>query len=201
MTPVDEVTAFESLLRWLHPDREQAGVKYEELRVKLTRFFERFGSRFAEEGADETLQRAACKLAEGVKVFSDNPYSYCRGIARNLMLEQWRDHEKSATSLDDLPPRNIPTIQPGEDASRQRERLERERLLECLEGCLQSLPDESRLLFLEYQHDAGRAKIDRRSSLAERLGIDITALRNRLTRLRKKIEACTLQCAAPIQRN
>jgi len=191
----EQAGAFDKLLGWLHPDREEAGVVYEQLRVKLLRLFEHHGCWSAEDCADETLRRVAQKLAEGVEILAGEPYVYCRGVARNVMLEEWRQQERVADALDELPPQRHPAFHPDEAERQEQERWRREHLLECLDRCLEALPPDHRQLFLEYHQDERRAKIDHRTALAEQLGIEITALRNRLTRLRKKVEACASECA------
>ena len=195
MIQEEPASAFDRLLRWLDPDRDQAGATYEQLRIKLVRFFEHYGCWYAEDCTDETLQRVAQKIAAGVEVSASDPYVYCRGVARNVMLERWRQQEKAPAAIDELPPQHHPAVHPDEVELRRQERLRRERLLECLDRCLRALPPDHRQLFLDYHQDEQRAKIDHRALLAEQLGIDITALRNRLARLRKKIEACAAECA------
>src|SRR5438034_11799003 len=77
---------FESLLRWLNSDREQAGLIYEQVRIKLFRFFEFQGCPFPEELADDTFQRAARKISQNGVIRPTDPYIYFRGIARNVLL-------------------------------------------------------------------------------------------------------------------
>lgn len=187
--------SFENLLRWMHADREKAAMVYEGLRVKLERFFESYGCPFAEECTDETLERVAQKISAGVEVFADDPYIYARGVARNVLLEQWRKQEKVVVGVEELSSKNHPAVFPLAVQLREQERSTKEKMLDCLERCLQELSPESRQLFLDYHQDKRRTKTDHRASLAKELGIDITALRNRLTRLRKKMEDCVRRCA------
>ena len=72
--------AFAKLLDCLDADREQAGEKYEDLRRTLLRFFEWRGAPFPEEHADETFNRVACRLDEGVEI--KNLGGYCYQVAR-----------------------------------------------------------------------------------------------------------------------
>ena len=72
--------------------------------------------------------------------------------------------------------------------------LERERLLDCLEQCLNRLPTESRALIVEYYQDEKRDRIERRKALAEALGLRREALANRAQRLRDKLEQCVARC-------
>ena len=186
---------FGGMLQWLHPEPEEAGVVYGRLRARLIRFFEANGSRFPEDCVDETFDRIAAKIAEGTEVAAADPYVYARGVARNVMLEKWRQESRFSSTVDNLSPHNQPSFDPDKNESEMQARSMRERLLDCLDGCIKNLPDDSRQIFLDYHQHEQRTKIDNRSVIAERLGIDVTALRNRITRLRKKIEACATDCA------
>ncbi|HJQ27496.1 MAG TPA: sigma-70 family RNA polymerase sigma factor [Blastocatellia bacterium] len=186
------VNAFDGLLAWLAPEREQAGVIYEQVRARLIRFFESYGCPFADDCADDTIQRVTRKLGEGEVIRAADPYTYFRGVARNVLSEQWRSQEKIAGTIDDLPPAYEPAVRPLElEASAERHR-EREQRLACVEACLDRLPPESRRLFIDYHNDEPHGA--HRARLANALGLDITALRNRITRLRKKIESCATAC-------
>jgi DNA-directed RNA polymerase specialized sigma24 family protein len=186
---------FESLLRWLDPNREQAGEVYEQVRVKIMRFFEFQGCPFPEELADDTIQRAARKVSEGNVIRPTDPYIYFRGIARNVLLEYWKGRKKESTMLDDLPPSNHPVINPAEVDNQRMARTDKERMLDCLDSCLGNLPDRSRNLFVEYNKDEKRGRIDNRMTLAKSIGIDITTLRNRIMRIREKLQKCVTTCA------
>src|SRR4026209_1657872 len=76
--------AFASLLNLLGTDRERAGARYEDLRRTLIRFFEWRGAPFPEEHADETFDRVARRLDEGVDV--KNVGAYCYTVAKLGLL-------------------------------------------------------------------------------------------------------------------
>jgi RNA polymerase sigma factor (sigma-70 family) len=185
--------AFDALLVWLHSDREQAGEIYEKIRIKLIRLFELKGCLYPEEYADETIQRVARKVSEGIKFNPNDPFSYFRGVARNALSEYWRS--KNIESVDELLPNAHPKVDPIDKERQKQIQTEKERALECLEHCIQSLPPETRNLFIEYHRDERRDRIDGRVSLAKQIGIDISALRNRITRIREKLEGCIGDCA------
>lgn len=194
VTPPTSVgAAFDHLLRWLAPAPVEAEAAFISLRLRLIRFFESQACPLAEDCADDTLQRVAHKIAAGVEVQVSDPYLYARGFARLILQEQWRKHARHAP-LEELPLTSAPTIHPDETAQREAERQTRERRLHCLERCLAAQPDESRQLFLAYHREQPGTKIDGRAELAARLGIDVTALRNRITRLRRKLEECVREC-------
>src|SRR5262245_52537956 len=94
--------AFAKLMDRLDADRERAGERYEELRRTLLRFFEWRGASFPEERADETLNRVARKLDEGMAIAEIGQYSM--GIARLVLLEAFKSHDRLRTPIEDLPP-------------------------------------------------------------------------------------------------
>ena len=53
---------FAGFLAWLAPDAETAGVEYERLRFRLINFFANRNCRFAEDLADETINRVLLKI-------------------------------------------------------------------------------------------------------------------------------------------
>ena len=177
--------AFTKLLARLDPDRERAGEKYEDLRRTLIKFFEWRGAPFPEDHADETLNRVARKLDEGVEV--KNVGGYCYEVARRVCLEVRRGNDSRRDPLE-TDPHNTASADAADSA------LERELLLGCLEECLSRLPDESRALIVEYYQNEKRNRIGRRKALAEALGLRREALANRAQRLRDKLEQCVTRC-------
>ena len=178
--------AFTKLLDRLGEDREQAGEKYEDLRRTLTRFFEWRGAPFPEEHTDESFNRVARKLDEGIEI--KNIGGYCYEVARLVCLEALKGHE----SLRRAP---LEEIKLGATVSHiTDEAAEKEQRLTCLDACLHSLPSESRELIAEYYRDEKRERIDHRKALAERLGLRRDALANRAQRLRDKLEQCVTRC-------
>jgi RNA polymerase sigma factor (sigma-70 family) len=177
--------AFIRLLERLGGDEDQAAQKYEDLRHTLIRSFEWRGAPFPEEHADETLNRLARKLDEGVEIRNLSDYTYT--VARLVWLETLKDGHQRRAPLDEL--EHEPAA-PDPSA----EIAEKEARLNCLDDCLDSLPRESRDLIMEYYADEERGRIDRRRDLAERLGLRRDALANRAQRLRDKLEQCVTRC-------
>src|SRR5215813_14279721 len=122
--------AFAKLMNRLHSDRERAGERYEELRRTLLRFFEWRGASFPEERTDETLNRVARKLDEGMGIAEIGQYSM--GIARLVLLETFKSRDRLRAPMEDLPPETA-APDPVTEAS------ERECYLTCLENCLGKL--------------------------------------------------------------
>lgn len=182
-------TAFERLLAWLDPDREQAGRKYEEIRRKLLKFFEWQGCAYPEEQTDQTINRVARRLDEGVKILASNPFIYFSGVARNVLKEYQRH-----------PERGVLDLAVGQYASKAPERgseareMDLECKLECLECCLQRLSSSQRELITEYYCEEKQAKIKTRKRLATRLEISLNTLRIRSYRIKESLEKCITDC-------
>jgi len=174
--------AFEKLLACLDSNRERAGEKYEQLRLKLVRFFEWRGALFPEDQADEALNRIIRRIDEGEEI--RNLSNYCYGIARLLLLESLKELEHKRAALDELPTRQSAPEDPGEGELR----------LRCFEDCMSSLPLQTCELITQYYQKEKRAKIEHRKELAAQLGIPLNALRIRAYRIREQLETCVDDC-------
>lgn len=175
------------LLKRLDDDRERAGEKYEDLRRMLLRFFEWRGASFCEERADETLNRLARKLTEGLNL--QDPRAYAMQVARLVLLESYKSRDARRAEWDELP--QEPSVDPLREMS---DRDLTERNQRCLIRCLQLLPDDARQLILAYYQHTGRAQIEYRAALALQLGLRREALANRVQRLRDRLTECVLRC-------
>lgn len=177
--------AFAKLLDRLGDDREQAGEEYESLRQTLTRFFEWRGAPFPEEQTDETLNRVARKLDQGIEIHNIRGYFY--EVARLVCLEALKGPHAKRSQLE---PEWLEAKTAADEAT------ERELYLACLDDCLGMLSFESRELITTYYRDEKRSRIDHRKALAERLGLRRDALANRAQRLRDKLESCVRSCVS-----
>ena len=167
---------FEALLDWLASDREEAGMKYEEIRTGLIKFFSQRGFSDAEDLADETINRVASRLSEIRKHVQGDPARYFYGVARFVIMEHLRKKQPQA------PPESI-----GDS-----DRVEVEH--RCLEECIAKLSDDNRELVLGYYQADGREKIEQRRILADKLGIAPNALRIRAYRIRAALQKCVEHC-------
>jgi DNA-directed RNA polymerase specialized sigma24 family protein len=181
--------AFDRLLAALDADRERAAERYEDLRRTLVRFFEWRGAPFPEEHADETFDRVARRLAEGVDVANIGGYAYT--VAKLVLLES-RKGPDSRRSRVDLATRAAP---PADDREAAEIRLA------CLDHCLRALPRDGHTLIVEYYRDDRRARIETRRAMSARLGINAEALANRAQRLRDKLQGCVSGCLAAGERH
>jgi DNA-directed RNA polymerase specialized sigma24 family protein len=172
---------FTRLLERLDPDPDRAATAYERLRAALEKFFDWHGAWPPEECADETLDRLALKLGSGLQI--DDLRGYARGIARLVLLE-WR-RRPVPVSMDQ---HTEPVLAlPAEETDHQG-------LMACFDRCLAALPTDSRTLVLEYYVAERREKIDNRRRLAQRIGLSESALRNRVQRVRDRLERCVETC-------
>jgi DNA-directed RNA polymerase specialized sigma24 family protein len=168
--------AFSKFLNWLDSDKEKAGEKYEEIRHKLIKLFTCRGCACPEDLSDETINRVIRRVQEIGESYEGDPSLYFYGVARNVHLEYLRKRP------------GVHPIPSPEDP------LRTEAEYVCLEKCLESLPERSRNLVLQYYREEKRAKIDLRKQLAIQLGIPFNALVIRAFRIRKNLERCVFQC-------
>lgn len=176
--------AFAKLMARLADDPEQAGEAYEDLRRVMLRFFEWRGAPHPDEHADETLNRVARKLEDGVEVRSIG--AYCHEVARYVLLEALRSRDLKNVPLD--------AVEFSLHADSQSDgKLETESRLACLDQCLSTLAPENRDLIIEYYRAEG-SHIEHRQKMAQRFGLRRDALRNRAQRLRDKLETCVKRC-------
>lgn len=174
--------AFSRLLEGLHHDPDHAALEYERLRRALVKFFDWRGAWPPDECADETLDRLAQKLGE-TDVQDVRKYAY--GIARLVALERRRGPVFSG--VDEVPARALAAPPANDDMSE---------VHDCFERCLSELPEEGRRLILGYYEGERSAKISNRRRLAAMLGVSDTALRNRVQRLRDRVEQCVQACTS-----
>lgn len=175
--------SFAKLLECMDSDVERAGEKYEQLRRKLTRFFEWRGASYPDERVDETFNRVARKLAEGVEIKDIN--AYCSQVARFILRESWSTPENNVDQWDETLPEPAVTNDP---LATDEERLR------CLETCLSKQSADNQTLILEFYKEERGAKIDQRKTLAERIGIQRNTLWKRVQRIRDDLEKCVKSC-------
>src|SRR5689334_18303278 len=91
--------AFDTLLGWLHNDRDEAGKKYEVIRVRLIRIFTCRGCSEPEDLADETINRVTAKISEVAQNYHGDPALYFYGVAKKVHLEYSRRHPPLTPSV------------------------------------------------------------------------------------------------------
>ena len=176
-------TGFNRLLQRLGPDADEAATQYERLRATLEKFFDWHGAWPPEECADETLDRLTRKLESEIEIVDVR--SYALGVARLVLLE-WQRRPATLSSADRPEIADLSAQVALED--------EDEPLRTCFDRCLAALPADSRTMVLEYDVAERRAKIDNRRRLAQMFGVSESALRNRVQRVRDRLERCVHSC-------
>lgn len=168
---------FANFLAWLSPHGDSAGEEYERLRFRLCTFFSQRRCSFADELADETINRVILKSsAENI----ENKLAYCYGVARNVYRESLRK-ERCHLNVDEV---TIAAKVPTEQSFSK----------ECLDKCLAELSPESRNLILDYFSEVKLAKIELHRRISEKLEMTQTALRMRVMRIKQKLKICVQEC-------
>jgi DNA-directed RNA polymerase specialized sigma24 family protein len=168
---------FASFLDWLSPDRDRAGEEYERLRFRLCTFFSQRQCSFADELADETLNRVILK-SSAEKI--ENKIAYCYGVARNVYRESLRK-ERPHLDIDEV---TVAAKAPEEPSFSR----------ECLDKCLEKLSPDSQNLLLDYFSEAKLRKIELHRRISESMKMTQTALRMRVMRSKQKLKICVQEC-------
>lgn len=171
--------AFEKMLAWLDTDRDNAGCKYEAIRLRLIKVFNYRGCFESEELADKTIDRVVKKIDAIAETYQGNPAFYFLNVANKIYLEESR--KPVSVEL----PENLASTENEDDFRPE---------YECLKKCLTTLSAEQREFILEYYEKSKKAKIDSHKLLAQNIGIELGNLHTRAFRLRGKLQKCVLQC-------
>lgn len=165
-----------SLLDWLNADREAAAQKYALIQLRLVRFFAARGCVDAEDLADKCINIVTAKL-EDLKAYVGDRSLYFLAVAKYVYIEHQRKARRPAP-----PPPPPPDPEPDPN------------LEICLRRCLVELPEDDRLLVVNYEEGEKQARIEKRRQLAGELGITMNALRIKIYRLHQQLQRCMKQC-------
>jgi len=180
---------FDTLLALFDADREQAGLKYENLRLRLIKYFDWRDCVSSEELADEVFDRVIKKLNEGEIVQNIN--AYAATVAQFVFKEYCRRKERKHQSIEDNP--NIEQLESNGNFAEKLEEIEDIRQT-CFVNCLQKMDSETRKLLVAY-HDTDEATmISARKKLAESMNLNLNTLRIKICRYKSKLEDCTRKC-------
>jgi RNA polymerase sigma factor (sigma-70 family) len=186
--------AFDKLLAHLDADVERAAHQYEVMRNGIMRFFECRGVHTPADLTDETINRVARKILEGTTIQADSVAAYFYGVARNVLREHQRSPEAAVFSVgEEILPHHL-VHDPDEIARRQASQSAQERQFDCLQKCVEQLPPETRRLIFAYYEGEEAVKIANRKQLSELFAISVSGLRLRAHRIRRRLEACVLNC-------
>ena len=163
---------FDRLLRWLDPDRDKAGEKYEKIRRRLIGIFSSRGCSDTDDLTDRTINVVISKIDWLLENYVGDPAIYFYAVAKKIYLE---DRKKKPPPV--VPP---PDPQPPEV----------ERLSDCLDACLDELLPAERDLILRYHQFERQEKIQHRKRLAEELKLSRNALRIKVCKIHSRLKTC-----------
>lgn len=157
---------------------EDGGSCYIRLYRKLVGLSAMKGIRDPANAADETINRAAMKIAEGVPV--PDVGNYCMGIARNVIKEILRSQQRESQAF----LRFLACL--DDDAGEEVARID-----QTLRPCFELLADDEKKLLVAYcEVMRGRIRAEHRRELAVSMNTTVQALRMRVNRLREVLTEC-----------
>ena len=166
------------LLSAFSNDEAGAALAYTKLRDSLVRYFNLKGISEADEAADSTIDRVADKIAQNTKIEDITKFAF--GVARNVYLERLRAVQVHSRAAEKIYSETKLFENPDDNDH-----------FESLRECFKSLYRDEQKLLLEYFADLPANELfENRQKLAEREGVSLNALRIRVNRLRKLLEAC-----------
>lgn len=163
---------FEKLLRWLDPDRDKAGEKYQKIRNRLIGVFSGRGCCDPDDLADKSINVVTTKIDWLLGNYVGEPALYFYGVAKKIYLESIKPKPPPKVDPPDPPPQEV------------------EELATHLDECLEALPQPDRDLVLRYHQFEKQEKIQNRKSLAEKLRLSRNALRIKVCHLHSKLKKC-----------
>lgn len=169
--------SLKKLLEAFSADETEASRLYTNLRGSLVRFFGLKGISDPDKAADETIDRVADKLNQEAKIEDLRKFAF--GVARFVYLENLRREQTAKRAVDEFYLKDSST------------KFEEPDQIETYRECFQNLYDDERRLLSSYFEDLPPAALfESRQNLARREKIEVNALRNRISRLRKRLEDC-----------
>jgi DNA-directed RNA polymerase specialized sigma24 family protein len=184
-----EPTSFTNLLTFFDSDLDEAANKYIRIQECLIKKFEQRGCRDPYELAVETLSRVEAKLGAGVKI-EKNITAMIHAFAKNVLREYWDDPSLKEDQIEE----GYEFHHEDHSQAATEEKLDLEARIQCMAGCLSEQPPETRSLFLDYNDDSRGKLKEVRKALADRLGIPLNTLRQRILRLNRDLGECIEKC-------
>src|SRR5262249_36931853 len=181
------------LLGLLDADPVRANRRYRHLFQQLVTLFTVRCCTDPENLASETITRVYYALSTGLEI-NAKVETFLFGVAKKILLEDYRRRRKATVPLDELPAARQPQVKPLEN-SPDVPKWEQDLSLQCCRHCLQAFSQEQRTqLILYYQGDQEGEMKRQRKQLAGQLGITTKALSSRMLRLREKLDLCINDC-------
>lgn len=173
---------FDRLLKWLDAPADLPGARYQQVHRRLVKYFAFKGCDTPEDLADEVMDRVARFLRKEISVeHPEDQFRVFFGFAKNIYSEYLRARQQMSAL-----PANL--NQNVSDTGY----IEKEH--ECLDSCMQRLPEPERNLLVHYYAYPPKAKIEHRKEIAAHMGLAQNALRIRMCRLRSRVTDCVMRC-------
>ena len=179
--PTEE--AFNKLLAWLNPNREEAAEIYNRIQTRLIKIFSAHGCADPEDLTNQTFDIVLLKIDWLKENYVGEPILYFCAVARNLVKEDYRNRTTA---------RVVPTANPS--VGPVDEDTESDLLYQCLDQCMEKFSKQGQRLLVSYYEEKGNEKIINRRKLAAELGITLTALRLRVFHMRGQLKLCIEIC-------
>jgi len=183
LNDVSDQNSFDKLLASLDADRSSAGAKYEELRLRLIRFFEWRGAANCEDLADVCFDRVLKKISQGEEI--ENVAAYAATVAQFVYKESFRGKDRLTDSLN---------VEGAPDIATENADPSDDERMKCLERCLGDFPAADRNLVVAYYDTDEKTMIASRKRLADSLVMSMNTLRIKVCRLKARLEKCTRDC-------
>jgi DNA-directed RNA polymerase specialized sigma24 family protein len=182
-----EITSkdFNGLLEFLSSDAEEAGIKYENIRQGLIKYFYFRGCLDPEALTDETINRVAMKLPEANFDEKFVLANYFYSFAANIYLEELRRRKRLVSIEEDIKPlatENGKSIKEDNPVSL------------CMEICILKHSPDERALLLKYYGFEKNERAEQRKILAAEQNISDGKLYVKISRLRKTLRECLKKC-------
>ncbi|MBS1793468.1 MAG: sigma-70 family RNA polymerase sigma factor [Acidobacteria bacterium] len=166
------------LLKRFSSNEEEAARAYTELREKLVRYFRIKGLSEADDAADLTLDRLAEKVRQAEEIADLTKYAF--GVAKNVFREILRASRVEGRAVVKF-----------YEKSGQTRRTNDTTYLEPLRRCFDGLYEDEQELLTRYYEDLPADQLyEHRQALAKKQKVSLNVLRNRVSRIRKRLEDC-----------
>lgn len=168
---------------WLGDNREEAGEKYEEIRVRLINFFSWRGRSNPEDLADQVINIVVGKLPQLAREYEGDPVRYFLGVARTHVKKKDLRSLESPVS---------PELKTNEENIE--ELLIKEVTNNCYRKCFDELSNTHKNLITRYYKNGGKQDNGFRKKFAVDNDMSFEALRVTISRIRSRLNQCLKKC-------
>lgn len=175
---------FDKLLSWLSHDRDDAGVRFEQIRGGLIRYFRLKGCHEPELLADESMNRVINRIDTLDLMTGASPTSLFYGFASKVFLEYLRTEKKRHVQLTDTFERIYAAALPSPA----------DPAIDCLRKCMNGLNGVDGKLIVEYYSEDKQAKFEVRRQIARQKEMAMGALHTKIHRIKGILRPCVEKC-------